>query len=78
MQKKIETVGIEEIDGEKFHVGTPIEHCTIKEAKAWVKDYMLDPDHWDYKAERKGFHKEVKYIHILKNGEIHTEIETNF
>ena len=74
----IETVGIEEIDGEKYHIGTPIEHLTIKEAKAWIKEHMFDRDYWDYKAERKGFFREVKFIHILKDGEVHTEYLTNF
>jgi len=74
----IETVGIEEIDGEKYHIGTPMEHLTIKEAKAWVKEHMFDRDYWDYKAERKGFFREVKFIHILKDGEVHTEYLTNF
>jgi hypothetical protein len=74
----IETVGIEEIEGEKYHIGTPMEHLTIKEAKAWIKEHMFDPDYWDYKAERKGFFQEVKFIHILKNGEVHTEYLTNF
>jgi hypothetical protein len=75
---KIETVGIEVIDGEKYHVGYPMEHLTIKEAKAWIKENLFDPAYWDYKSEVKDFHKEVKYIHILKNGEVHTEYETNF
>lgn len=74
----IETVGIEEIDGEKFHIGTPMEHLTIKEAKAWIKETIFDPSYWDYKAERKGFFREVKFIHLLKDGEIHTEYEVNF
>ena len=74
----IETVGIEKIDGEKYHIGTPVEHLTIKEAKAWIKEHMFDRDYWDYKAERKGFFREVQFIHILKNGEVHTEYETNF
>jgi hypothetical protein len=74
----IETVGIEEIDEEKYHIGTPVEHLTIKEAKAWIKEIVSDCDYWDYKAERKGFFREVKFIHILKDGEIHTEYLTNF
>lgn len=74
----IETVGIEEIDGEKYHIGTPVEHLTIKEAKAWIKEHIFDCDYWDSFAEKKGFFREVKFIHILKDGEIHTEYETNF
>jgi hypothetical protein len=74
----IETVGIEEIDGEKFHIGNPMEHLTIKEAKVWVEEVLLDGWHWDRVAEQKDFHKNVRFIHILKNGEIHTEYLTNF
>jgi hypothetical protein len=55
-----------------------MEHLTIKEAKAWVKEHIIDCDYWDSFAEKKGFHKEVKYIYIFKNGEIHSEYETNF
>ena len=74
----IETVGIEEIDGEKYHIGTPVEHLTIKEAKAWIKKIVSDCDYWDNSAERKGFFRDVKFIHILKDGVFHTEYLTNF
>jgi len=74
----IETVGIEEIDGEKYHIGTPVEHLTIKEAKAWIKEIVSDCDYWDNSAERKGFFRDVKFIHILKDGVFHTEYLTNF
>jgi hypothetical protein len=75
---KIETVGIETIDGEQYHVGFPMEHVTIKEAKEWVKEALMRASYWDQLAERKDFHKEVTHIHILKNGDIHTEYETKF
>jgi hypothetical protein len=55
-----------------------MEHLTIKEAKAWVKEHIIDCDYWDYKAERKGFYREVKFIHIHKDWEVHTEYLTNF
>jgi len=75
---KIETVGIETVDGEQYHFGFPMEHDTIKDAKAWVKEALIDGSYWDRLNEKKDTHKVITHIHILKDGEIHTEYETNF
>lgn len=46
---------------------------TIKEAKAWVKDALLDQSWWDRLAENNTYALEVVTIQLRVNGEIHSD-----
>lgn len=70
MNKEIKVTALDH-EGYTLHEHDGFE--TIKEAKAWVKDTLLDRGYWDRLAENKTFAEEVETIQLIVDGEIHSD-----
>lgn len=66
-------ITVQALDTEGYNVHTHDGFETIKEAKAWVKETLLDRGYWDRLAENSTFATEIDTIQLLVNGEIHTD-----
>ena len=58
------------LDSEGFELYSNDMHETVKQAKTWVKDCLLEQSWWDRLAENKTFALDVYTIQLKVNGEI--------
>jgi len=70
MSKEIKVTAI---DREGYTLYDNDDFQTIKEAKAWVKDVLLDRGYWDRLAENNTFAEEIETIQILVDEKIHSD-----
>lgn len=68
--KDIEIVAL---DKDEYTLHVFDGYITIKEAKAWVKEVLLDVGYWNRLAENKTFALEIDTIQLLVNGVIHSD-----
>jgi len=72
-KKMSKEITVQALDHEGYNVHTHDGFETIKEAKAWVKETLLDRGYWDRLAENCSFAEEIDTIQLLVDGEIHSD-----
>jgi hypothetical protein len=75
-QTKMKTskeITVQAIDLEGYNVHSHDGFETIKEAKAWVKEVLLNRGYWNRLAENETFADEIATIQLTVNGEIHSD-----
>lgn len=48
----------------------PYDYDSRKEARKFIKECMLDPEWWDRRAEREGYHEQVYRIDLVVDGDV--------
>ena len=66
-------ITVQTLDHEGCNVYTHDGFETTKEAKAWVKETLLDRRYWDRLAENHSFAEEINTIQLMVDGEIHSD-----
>lgn len=70
MSNNIELIALDK-EGYELYRNDSID--TIKEAKAWAKNTLLDRGYWDRSAENTTYATEIDTIQLKVNGEVHTD-----
>jgi hypothetical protein len=75
MRKEIDIVVV---DSEGYIVYHRDSFDTIKEAKLWVKECLLERSFWDRLSENEQFAEQIDTIEIRVDGEVHSDWFPNF
>lgn len=68
--KLIETIALDK-DGFELYRNDSFE--TIKEAKQWIKETLMEQSYWNRLAENETFALEVYTIQLTVNGACHSD-----